>query len=163
MRDKGAHPSTLPYLTQVRIEDGVLKTIQWYRDFQAEVAREEAEEAGPRGPAVIGKRNSDSLEFEGMVPEPKHSVDMLLCTRLHGRDKLDDTQKQHLKQLLEVTLQVVCRGCFGLNTPVRPAPLRCIFHIGGGEHPPNSAVLGKTLEQCWCRRGRGAKGPKHDL
>mmetsp|Transcript_45773 Transcript_45773/g.74841 ORF Transcript_45773/g.74841 Transcript_45773/m.74841 type:complete len:649 (-) Transcript_45773:8-1954(-) len=96
----------LGFKAQVRIEDGVLKTIQWYRDFQAEVAREEAEEAGPRGPAVIGKRNSDSLEFEGMVPEPKHSVDMLLCTRLHGRDKLDDTQKQHLKQLLEVTLQV---------------------------------------------------------
>ena len=91
----------LGFKAQVRIEDGVTKTIQWYRDFQAEVAQEPVPE-----PLPVSMKSSMSFEFEGMIPEPKTAMDMLLCTRLHGQDKLDVAQKQHLQDLIRVTLQV---------------------------------------------------------
>ena len=98
----------LGFKAKVRIEDGVLKTIQWYRDFQAEVA----EEAMPNE-QTLAMTFSGSLDLEGMVPEPNTSVDMLLCTRLHGQDTLHEHQKQQFQRLIQVALQVICGSVMG--------------------------------------------------
>jgi len=94
----------LGFKAQVKIEDGVKRTIAWYREFRAEVA--DSGTASPVPSPRSRMKKSASVEFEGMVPQPRQMFDLLLCTRVHGSDKLDQQQKEQLKTLCHETLDI---------------------------------------------------------
>eukprot|EP00667_Euglena_gracilis_P003575 EG_transcript_3583 len=94
----------LGFQARVRIEDGVLKTIQWYRDFQEELhAARRISESSPSTP--LNKRDN-FIEYEGTVPEPAFAAKLLVCTRMHGQDNVNDTQINQLAKMIQVTLEV---------------------------------------------------------
>jgi len=97
----------LGFQAKVRIEDGVLKTIQWYRDFQEELTHSPATEMRARGASVgVDAPGQYRMEFEGMRAHPSFDAKLLVCTRMHGQDNINAIQRDQLIRLVETTLDV---------------------------------------------------------